>query len=96
MLWYLQEPYQWDSSFEHPKHTLNIMGMTILTILRKKFCVSKPMVLISNSCIHNYHWRFIAGYMVGNLIFWRRVNRAVKRDFLAEYIYEDVRHNGSF
>ena len=39
MVWYLKEPYQWDGSFEHPKHTLDIMGKTIFTILwRKALC----------------------------------------------------------
>ena len=31
---YSKEPSQWDSSFEHPKHMLKLMGKKILTILR--------------------------------------------------------------
>ena len=33
-------------------------------------------------CIQNFHLgRYIVGYTIGNLVFWRRVSGAVKRDF---------------
>ena len=41
---YSKEPSQWDGSFEHPKHMLKFMGKKISTILRTKFCLSKPML----------------------------------------------------
>ena len=34
---YSTEPSQWDSSFEHPKHMLKILGKKIFTILRWKY-----------------------------------------------------------
>ena len=34
---YSKEPSQWDGSFEHPKHMLEIMGKKILTILGWNF-----------------------------------------------------------
>ena len=34
---YSKEPSQWDSSFEHPKHMLKIMGKKIFTISHRKY-----------------------------------------------------------
>ena len=41
---YSKEPSQWDSSLEHPKHRLKLMGKKILTILSSNiwFVLSKP------------------------------------------------------
>ena len=36
MLWVLKEPSQRDSSFEYPKHMLQLMGKKIFKILRLK------------------------------------------------------------
>ena len=36
---YSKEPSQWDGSFEHPKHMLELMGKKIFTILRWNFFV---------------------------------------------------------
>ena len=36
MLWYSKEPSQWDGSFEHQKHMLQLIGKEIFTILRSK------------------------------------------------------------
>ena len=41
---YSKEPSQWDGSFEHPKHKLKLMGKKILTIIRSKLCLSKPII----------------------------------------------------
>ena len=42
---YLNEPSQWDSSFEHPKHMLKSIGKKKFTILRGFiFCLSKPVI----------------------------------------------------
>ena len=35
---YSKEPSQWDGSFEHPKHMLEIIGKKIFAILRWNFC----------------------------------------------------------
>ena len=35
---------RWDGSIDNPKHMLKLMGKKISTILRSKFCSSKPMV----------------------------------------------------
>ena len=40
---YSKEPSQWDSSFEHPKHMLKLIGKKIFAILRWHFCLSKPV-----------------------------------------------------
>ena len=37
---YSKEPSQGDSSFEHPKHMLKLMGKKILIILCPKFILS--------------------------------------------------------
>ena len=34
---YSKEQSQWDGSFEHPKHMLELMGKKIFTILRWKY-----------------------------------------------------------
>ena len=36
--------YQKNGSFEHPNYMLKLMGKNIFTILRSKFCLSKPML----------------------------------------------------
>ena len=37
---------------------------------------------LGDNCIQNFHLgRYIVGYTVGNLVLWRRVSGAVKRDF---------------
>ena len=36
---YSKEPSQWDGSFEHPKHMLQLTGKKILKILRRFFIV---------------------------------------------------------
>ena len=38
---YSKEPSQWDGCFEHPKHTLKLIGKKIFTTLRIIFCLSK-------------------------------------------------------
>ena len=49
MLRVSKEPSQWDSSFEHPKHMLKLMGKKIFTIDAECFfCLSKPLLLFSN------------------------------------------------
>ena len=41
---YSKELSQWDGSFEHPKHMLNLMGKKIFTTLRWKNWLSKPVL----------------------------------------------------
>ena len=41
-----KEPSQWGGSSEHPKHMLKLMGNKTFTILRRFFCLSKPMMMI--------------------------------------------------
>ena len=37
---------------------------------------------LGDNCIQNFHLgRYIVGYTVGNLVLWRRISGAVKRDF---------------
>ena len=37
---------------------------------------------LGENCIKNFHLgRYIVGYTVGNLVLWRRISGAVKRDF---------------
>ena len=44
MLWVLKRTVSMRRFFDHPKHTLKLMGITLLTILRSFFvCLSKPM-----------------------------------------------------
>ena len=43
-----------------------------------------PLIIfkLGDNCIQNFHLgRYIVGYTVGNLVLWRCVSRAVKRDF---------------
>ena len=46
---YSKEPSQWDGSFEHPKHMLQLIGKRIFKILHSNFCLYKPMVMILKS-----------------------------------------------
>ena len=42
----------------------------------------RVLMHLGDNCIQNFHLgRYIVGYTVGNLVLWRRVSRAVKRDF---------------
>ena len=36
--------FQGAGSFGHSKHILKLMGKKIFTLLRQKFCLSKPMI----------------------------------------------------
>ena len=59
---YSKEPSQLDGSFENPKHMLKLMGKKIFTILRRDFCLSKPVVFMSCSscyCLSRERWCLI-------------------------------------
>ena len=44
--------------------------------------ISSGTVYLGDNCIQIFHLgRYIVGYTVGNLVLWRRVSGAVKRDF---------------
>ena len=42
---YSKEPSQWDGSFEHLKHMLNLLGKKILQFCAETFCLSIPVKL---------------------------------------------------
>ena len=58
---YPKEPSQWDRSFEHPKHTLKLMGKKMFIILRSKYCLSKPMSI----CL----WKRLSLFCLGQNFF---------------------------
>ena len=43
--------------FEHPKHMLKLMSKKIITFLRSKMCISKPVLIIVCFCSH-LMWEF--------------------------------------
>ena len=50
------------------------------------FPVKLNLTYLGDNCIQNFHLgRYIVGYTVGNLVLWRRVSGALKRD-LRTYI----------
>ena len=48
---YSNEQSQWDGSFEHPDHTLKIMGKKYLQFYAENFCLSKLVELLSDTKI---------------------------------------------
>ena len=54
------------------------------------------LLYFGDNCNQNiYLWRYIVGYMVGNLVLRRRASRAVKRDFRT-YIRQYTSPNENF
>ena len=58
--------------------------------------LAQIVVHLGDNCIQNFHLgRYIIGYTVGNLVLWRRVSEAIKRDFLT-YIRQYTSSNENF
>ena len=56
---------------------------TFLILYRQLTQVLSSNVQLGDNCFQIFHFgRYIVGYMVKNLVLWRRTRGVVKRDFL--------------
>ena len=75
------------------------MRILVLFLQYSRFSSKDNAIMLfdlGDNCIQNFHLgRYIVGYTIGNLVFWRHISGAVNRDFQT-YIRRYTSSNENF